>query len=117
MFVGSLPTGGERIDIADSKLFIHPERSLRKVVDRVQQVSFNASDAFRSGRQVTYVTERAVFELRNNGLVLTEVASSLDLQRDILAVLPSTIAVDPDLKPMDQRIFRNHPMMENRGAP
>jgi propionate CoA-transferase len=110
VFVGSLTAGGTQIEIADGKLHVRAEGSIRKVVDRVQQVSFNASDAFRSGRQVTYVTERAVFELRENGLVLTEIAPGVDLQRDILAVLPPAVTADQNVKAMDPRIFKEIPM-------
>jgi propionate CoA-transferase len=111
VFVGSLTAGGTQIEIADSKLCVRAEGSIKKVVGRVQHISFNASDAFRSGRPVIYVTERAVFQLRESGLVLTEIAPGVDLRRDILAALPSTITADQNVKTMDPRIFREIPMM------
>jgi propionate CoA-transferase len=62
------------------------------------------------GRQITYITERAVFELRGGRLTLTEIAPGIDLQRDVLAVLGAPVVVADDLKTMDARIFTDAPM-------
>ena len=67
------------------------------------------------GRQITYITERAVFELRGGQLTLTEIAPGLDLQRDVLAVLGAPVVVADDLKTMDPRIFTDAPMFQPAG--
>ena len=67
------------------------------------------------GRQITYITERAVFELRDGRLTLTEIAPGLDLQRDVLAVLGAPVVVADDLKNMDARIFTDAPMFQAAG--
>ena len=51
--------------------------------------------------EVTYVTERCVFRLGENGLVLTEVAKGVDVQKDILDLLPFEVEVAGDLKEME----------------
>ena len=49
--------------------------------------TFAASSA--KGREILYVTERAVFRLQEGeGLELIEIAPGMDLERDILALMP-----------------------------
>ena len=52
-----------------------------------------------------YVTERAVFELKEEGLYLTEIAPGVDIQKDILDVMDFVPIIDNNLKLMDKRIF------------
>ena len=47
---------------------------------------------------VLYVTERCVFRLGEKGLVLTDVARGIDVQKDILDLLPFAVEVAEDLK-------------------
>lgn len=63
----------------------------------------------QGGAEILYVTERAVFTLRNDGLTLIEIAPGIDLQRKILDHATAGIVVSPDLKSMDQRIFHDRP--------
>ena len=57
-------------------------------------------------RQATVITERAVFELRPEGLVLTEFAPGIDLQADILDRMGYAPLISPDLRRMDADLFR-----------
>ena len=52
-----------------------------------------------------YVTERAVFELGKDGVVLREIAPGVDLDRDVLAQMAFRQTVADDLAVMDKRIF------------
>ena len=68
-FITSLP----QVHLSDGKLRIDQEGRSRKFTKKVQQKTFAASSA--NGREIVYVTERAVFKLRQGkGLELTEVA-------------------------------------------
>ena len=49
------------------------------------QISFNGRLARERGQEVVFVSERAVFRLEQDGLVLCEIAPGADLQRDVLA--------------------------------
>ena len=63
------------------------------------------------GTPIVYITERAVFELRDGRLTLTEIAPGIDLKRDVLAFANSDLAVAEDLIEMDARIFTDGPML------
>jgi propionate CoA-transferase len=55
------------------------------------------------------VTERCVFALREDGLELIEVAPGIDIQKDILDLLPFTPSVR-DPKPMASMLFQSKVM-------
>ena len=89
--------------------------TLKKIVPAVSHLTFNGEYAARSGIPVRYVTERAVFEMREDGqggrrLTLTEIAPGIDLQRDVLDQCAAEVAVATDLREMDARIFCRGPM-------
>jgi len=88
VFVGTFASGGLKTQIEDGNLRIEAEGKFRKFVDSVGQVTFSGKRAGREGRKVLYVTERCVFVLREDGLELTEIAPGIDLEKDILDLLP-----------------------------
>lgn len=59
-----------------------------KFVPSVKTVSFSARKAIDNGQKVLYITERCVFILTARGLKLLEVYPGVDVQRDILDLLP-----------------------------
>lgn len=112
VFMGSLTAKGLEVRAGDGKLTILSEGSVKKVVHKVEHLSFNGPYTVGKGTKVLYVTERAVFELREGRLTLTEIAPGIDLQRDVLDQLAAPIPISPDLKLMDERIFRDTPMLK-----
>jgi propionate CoA-transferase len=58
---------------------------------------------------VLYVTERAVFSLTTEGLVLEEIAPGVDIRRDILDQMEFAPIVK-DVRLMDARIFLDRRM-------
>ena len=110
VFCGTLTAGGLKTAVKEGKLVIEKEGKAKKFVPQVEQVTFSGRYARSINQPVLYITERAVFRLDEAGLVLTEIAPGVDLDRDVLAQVDAKVTVAPDLKLMDARIFKNEPM-------
>ena len=109
VFMGNFTAGGARFDVADGGMRIVTEGKVSKFVERVAQITFSGTTAAKQGKEVLYVTERCVFKLSENGLVLVEVAPGVDVERDILRLLPFQPLVDRPAT-MDPAIFAAQPM-------
>ncbi|MDX9872556.1 MAG: CoA-transferase [Clostridia bacterium] len=107
---GAFTAGKLKISVRNGLVRILEEGSERKFVPRVEHLTFNGTYERKKPKRIVIITERAVFELRENGLVLTEIAPGIDLEKDVLAQMGFKPAVSTDLKRMDARIFRDEPM-------
>ena len=110
VFCGTFSAGGLKTQAGEGKLSIVQEGKTPRVVDKVQWVCFNGPKMHREGKEVLYVTERAVFRLTGQGPVLCEVAPGVDIERDVIGRMGFRPVIAPDLKTMDGRIFRKEPM-------
>ncbi|MGD9497677.1 MAG: acyl CoA:acetate/3-ketoacid CoA transferase [Armatimonadota bacterium] len=110
VFCGTFTAGGLEIAIERGALRIIQEGKHRKFVEQVEHVTFSGEYAAEKGQRVLYVTERAVFELADGGLTLTEIAPGIDVETQVLAQMDFAPRVAPDLRDMDPRIFRDAPM-------
>jgi len=115
VFVGTLTAGGLEVHAADGVLRIVREGRVKKIVPQVSHLSFNGPYVASLGIPVLYITERAVFEMRPDAigaehLTLIEIAPGIDLQRDVLDQCATAVAVAPDLRTMDARLFRPGPL-------
>ncbi len=84
VFCGTFTAGGLEVHWEGDRLRIVAEGHTRKFVKSVSPINFCADERYRRAKQVLYVTERCVFELRRGGLALIEIAPGIDLHRDIL---------------------------------
>ena len=105
VFCGSFTAGGADIAVGGGRLAIRQEGKYRKLVEHVEQITLNGQEALRKGQDVTYVTERAVFKLTPQGLELTEAAPGVDIQKDIVDLIPFPIVVNSPVE-MDPELFR-----------
>ena len=85
-----------------------------KLVDTIGQVTFSADYAQRTGQQVLYVTESAVFRLGTDGIVLEEIAPGIDLERDLLPQLGFLPQISPDLNRMPSEVFHPDRLPDNQ---
>ena len=106
IFCGTLTAKGLKCAVGDGRIDIEQEGSIRKFVDEVAQITFSGEYARTTGQQVLYVTERAVFELTPDGVVLKEIAPGIDLQSEVLDQMDFQPLVSDELALMDEGIFR-----------
>ncbi len=106
VFCTFFTAGGLEVEVTDGQLKILREGKHPKLVERVEQLTFNAARAFAKGQQVLYVTERAVFRLTADGLTLVEAAPGVDVERDIRARMRCPLRLAPDVRPMEVALFR-----------
>lgn len=76
-----------------------------KFVAGVEQRTFSGREASRRGQQVLYVTERCVLKLGPEGLILSELAPGLDLQRDVLDLMGFTPLMPTPPAVMEAALF------------
>ena len=109
-YLGTFTTGGLKIATGDGKLEITQEGKSKKFVKEVEQITFSGTYAAKIGQPVIYITERAVFELRPDGVYLTEVAPGIDLQTQVLDLMDFAPKMDGEPKLMDARLFTDELM-------
>ncbi len=94
-----------KMEVVDGKLKIEKEGKVRKLVNQLDQISFSGKRAKMQDQDVTYVTERCVMKLTQEGIVLTEIAPGIELQSNILDQSEFPLIVSPQLKTMDANLF------------
>jgi acyl CoA:acetate/3-ketoacid CoA transferase len=106
-FAGSFTGGKKTIRIKDEVIKIVSDGSITKFVKNVHKISFSGKEATKYGQEICYITERAVFKLSENGLLLTEVAPGVDIQKDVINKMEFKPRISANIAKMDSRIFNN----------
>lgn len=105
VFCATFTSSGLAVKVENHQIQIAQEGKYRKFVPKVKQISFSGKYALEQGKQVMYITERAVFELTKEGVMLTEIAPGIDLEQDVLEKMNFRPLISKNLKLMDARIF------------
>ncbi|MBO1305584.1 acetate CoA-transferase YdiF [Enterococcus sp. 669A] len=106
VFCGTLTAGGLKTAIDQQQLKVQQEGKFKKFIETVPEITFNGRDAIAREQQVFYVTERAVFQLTEEGVELIEIAPGVDLEKDILQQMAFRPKISSDLRTMDARLFQ-----------
>jgi propionate CoA-transferase len=106
VFCGNFTAKGLHCTVGDGRLRIDQEGAIPKFVEAVDQITFSGAYARSGAQTVLYVTERAVFELTADGLLLKEIAPGVELERDILAQMAFRPILPDQVPLMDVAIFR-----------
>lgn len=110
VFMGTFTTKNLEEEIENGQLIIKKEGEKKKFVNTVEQITFSSNQALKNNQEILYVTERCVFKLVSEGLELIEVAPNIDLEKDILSQMEFKPIISPNLRLMDERIFKNEKM-------
>jgi propionate CoA-transferase len=105
VFCGMFSTGSEEM-VENGKLRITKEGEGKKFVKLVEHITFSGAYAARRKEPVLFITERGVFSLENQKLILIEIAPGVDLERDIFGMMEFKPVVSPQLKLMDEAMFQ-----------
>lgn len=111
VYMGSFSHGGADIRVENGQLSVRRDGRACKIVEKVSHVSSDPGYA-PQGQKQTIVTERAVFEVMNGRLTLTEVAPGIDVRAHVLDRLPQGVAVAEKLAVMDARLFASSTMRD-----
>lgn len=107
VFCSTFTGGGLKVRFSEEKgVEILQEGRFRKLVDSVQQISYNGKLAVERGQKMWYVTERCVFELTEAGMELIEIAPGIDLKKDILDQMDFEPLVAEHLQVTPLRVYR-----------
>jgi propionate CoA-transferase len=106
VFCGTLTAKGLQVAAGEGRLTLVREGSVAKLVAQVDQITFSARNALAAQQEVLYVTERAVFALTPTGVMLTEIAPGVDLQRDVLDQMGFVPQIADPLPTMQPALFR-----------
>ncbi len=91
VFCLTFNTKGLKVSRDGENITVEENGAIPKFVQTVSSISFSARNAIDNGQKVLYVTERCVFILTARGLKLLEVYPGVDVQKDILDLLPFDI--------------------------
>ncbi len=98
VFCSTFTGGGLKTAFSEEGVEILQEGKFKKLVKKVQQISYNGSIALERGQKMLYVTERAVFRLTEKGPELIEIAKGIDLEKDILSQMEFVPLISDNLK-------------------
>lgn len=110
-FCGTFTTKGLKQEVQNGKLIIVQEGTSKKFVKEVEQITFSGIYARKIKQPVMYITERAVFELKEDGVYITEIAPGICYEKDILPHMDFEPKIlQNGIKIMDERIFKDELM-------
>ena len=114
VFCATFTAKGLSCSFENSKLHINNEGSLIKFVKKLQQISYNGPIAFKKGYKMHYVTERAVFVLTENGLMLEQIAEGIDLKTQVLDLMEFEPLISKNLKFINKNVYNSNGLMDLR---
>lgn len=105
VFCGTLAAKGVKLKTGDGQMQVLQQGGVKKLVKRVEQITFSGPQSLVRQQEIIYLTERASFRLTSQGIELFEIAPGIDLQRDVLDQMDFAPRVAAALQVMDSAHF------------
>jgi propionate CoA-transferase len=109
-FLGTLTAGGLELAFEDGVVRVHREGAHRRFVAALEQRTYDRAGGRARGQKARFITERAVLDADEAGLVIVEIAPGVDLEREVLPCFATPPRVSADLVFMPDRIFHPGPI-------
>ena len=106
VFCGTLAAKGVKLQTGDGQMRVTAQGAVKKLVKKVDQITFSGPQGLIRKQEVLYLTERASFRLTPAGLELFEIAPGIDLQRDVLDQMEFRPLIVKNLGLMDATHFK-----------
>ena len=84
IFVGSFTAKGLTVSQVNNKIKIEKEGVILKAVNKVDEITFSPKIQEERDQKILIITERCVFEIKNNKVHLVEVSPGIDVENDII---------------------------------
>ncbi|AZF32680.1 Acetyl-CoA:acetoacetyl-CoA transferase, alpha subunit [Pseudomonas sp. R4-35-07] len=105
IFCGTFTAIGLVLGISEGKLRIVREGRVNKFVRQVSHITFNGAYSQSLGQKVIFITERAVFALRDGVVYLEEVAPGISVEQEIMPFIEGGFVVSGTCKSMSDDVF------------
>lgn len=109
-FAGSFTAGKTDISLDKDGIHIRKDGEMVKFVKDVYKIFFSGKEAVKYSKEVKFFTERCVFSLENKGLILTEIAKGVDIDRDILDKMEFKPVIASELKETPSSVYKEGKM-------
>ncbi|HXQ92151.1 MAG TPA: CoA-transferase, partial [Nitrososphaerales archaeon] len=109
-FSGAFTGGQTKLRVESGTLKIIQDGPVDKFVSQVYRVFFSGKEAIKHGKEILYITERAVFRLTKDSVLLEEIAPGVDLDKHVLRKMEFKPEVSPKLREMDRMLFLKQKM-------
>lgn len=101
IFCGTLTAVGLVVEVQGGCVRIIQEGAVKKFVRHVSHLTFNGGYSEVLNQKVMFITERAVFALRDGVIYLEEVAPGIDIWRDIMPHIEGGFVISGRCKSME----------------
>ena len=106
VFCGTFAAKGVQLETGHGQMVVKAQGAVKKLVKKVDQITFSGPQGVVRNQEVLYLTERASFRLTRAGIELFEIAPGIDLQRDVLDQMAFAPLIAADLQRMSSDHFR-----------
>ena len=98
LFVGAFTAKGLELSIDNDELSISNEGKIIKAVNAVDEITFSPKLQKEYGHEILIITDRCVFEIKNDKVILIEIAHGIDFKEDIINQMEFEPEIHNDLK-------------------